>query len=142
MAGSLVDFLQTVASKQFQQGDVIFREGDQPDDTMYFVFGGEVGIFKNRPEGERKINHLVPGMFFGEMALVNSRPRLATARVLTSTARLAMINKDILLKLAGRRPQFLFNLLKYSVSRLLAGEDKLQRVKEEYQTIKRQRGIP
>ena len=141
MSNRLVEFLQKVGSKEVAQGEELFRDGDTPDDSMYFIFSGEVGIFKKRPDGEKRINTLGAGSFFGEMALVNSRPRLATARVLTSTARVAVINKEMLLKLAGSSPQFLFNLLKYSVSRLLAAKDKLQRVREELQVEKRNRGV-
>ena len=135
-----MEYLQQVQPRELIQGQELFREGEPPDDTMYFLLSGEVGIFKNRPEGERRINSLSAGSFFGEMALVNNRPRLATARVISSTARVGVMNKDILLKLAGSSPQFLFNLLKYSVSRLLAGEDKLQRVREELRMEKKGRG--
>lgn len=141
MANRVAEYLQQVKPRELIQGQELFREGDPPDDCMYFILSGEVGIFKSRPEGERRINSLSAGAFFGEMALVNSRPRLATARVISSSAKVGVMNKDILLKLAGSSPQFLFNLLKYSVSRLLAGEDKLQRVREDLRAEKKSRGL-
>lgn len=141
MQKRVVEYLQQMQSRELIEGQELFQEGAPPDDTMYFLLSGEVGIFKKRPEGERRINSLSAGSFFGEMALVNSRPRLATARVISSRARVAVMNKDILLKLAGSSPQLLFNLLKYSVTRLLAGEDKLQRVKEELRNEKKARGM-
>jgi CRP-like cAMP-binding protein len=141
MNPKVLEFVQRVGARDFASGQVLFREGDLPDNTMYFILSGEVGIFKNRPGGEREINHLGAGSFFGEMALVNQRPRLATARVVSKDARLVVLNKEILMKLAGGSPQFLFNLLKYSVTRLLAAEDKLQRVKEEVQGARKDRGL-
>lgn len=141
MTNRLVETLQQIQSRELIEGQELFREGDAPDNTMYFILAGEVGIFKSRPEGERRINSLSAGAFFGEMALVNNRPRLATARVISSRAKVGLMNKEILLKLAGSSPQFLFNLLKYSVTRLLAGEDKLQRVKEELRMEKKARGL-
>jgi len=141
MQKRVVEYLQQMQSRELIEGQELFQEGAPPDDTMYFLLAGEVGIFKKRPEGERRINSLSARAFFGEMALVNNRPRLATARVISSRARVAVMNKDILLKLAGSSPQLLFNLLKYSVTRLLAGEDKLQRVKEELRSEKKARGL-
>ena len=79
---------------------------------------------------------LGPGKFFGEMALIHERPRLATARVISPTAKLALMDRAILLKLAGSSPEFIFYLLRHAVERLLAAEDKLQRVREEIQLLK------
>jgi len=105
-----------------------------PDDTMYFVLSGDVGIFKKRAGVDHEMERLSTGAFFGEMALINERPRLATARVLSVEARLARMNREVLLKLAGVSPEFVFMLLKHAITRLLAAEDKLQRVREELST--------
>ncbi|MCB1323356.1 MAG: cyclic nucleotide-binding domain-containing protein, partial [Leptospiraceae bacterium] len=133
MNQKVLEAVQKLAARDYPQGHVIFREGEAPDNTMFFVFRGEVGIFKMRAGKEREINRLKPGTFFGEMALIHERPRLATARVTSPAARLAVMDRSVLLKLAGSSPQFLFYLLRYSVTRLLAAEDKLQRVREELQ---------
>ncbi len=140
-SNKILEYVMKVGSRVFPQGHTIFLEGDPPDDTMYFVFAGEIGVYKKRGSGEEEINRLKPGDFFGEMALVHHRPRLAAARVISPQARLAVMNKSLLLKLAGGSPQFLFNLLRYAVSRLLAAEDKLQNIREDLQNEKRQRGI-
>lgn len=137
----ILEYVQKVGSRVFPQGHTIFQEGDPPDDTMYFVFSGEIGVYKKRGGSEEEINRLKPGEFFGEMALVHHRPRLATARIISPEARLAVMDKALLLKLAGGSPQFLFNLLRYAISRLLAAEDKLQRIREELTAEKRARGI-
>lgn len=137
----ILEYVQKVGSQVFPQGHTVFQEGDPPNDTMYFVFSGEIGVYKKRSGGEEEINRLKPGEFFGEMALVHHRSRLATARIISPEARLAVMNKALLLKLAGGSPQFLFNLLRYAISRLLAAEDKLQRIREDLQNEKRQRGI-
>lgn len=105
-----------------------------PDDNMYFVLSGDVGIFKKRGGVDHEMERLSTGSFFGEMALINERPRLATARVLSREARLARMNREMLLKLAGVSPEFVFMLLKHAITRLLAAEDKLQRVREELST--------
>lgn len=131
MRKEVLETLKTLSSRDFRQGETIFKEGDMPDDTMYFLLTGEIGIMKKRPEGEREINRVSPGSFFGEMALIGNRPRLASARVQSVSAKVAVLNKATFLKLCGTTPQFVLNMLQYAVSRLLAAEDKLQRIKEE-----------
>ncbi len=141
MNPQILQALQKLQATSFKNGDVIYEEGAMPDNTMYFLLAGEIGFYKKRADTEREINRQQPGTFFGEMALVQERPRLATARVLSKEAKMIVMNREILLKLSGSAPQFLFHLLRHSVSRLLAGEDKLQRVREEVEKEKQARGF-
>lgn len=141
MNPQILQALQKLQATTFKNGDVIYEEGAMPDNTMYFLLGGEIGFYKRRGDTEREINRQQPGTFFGEMALVQERPRLATARVLSKEAKMIVMNREILLKLSGSAPQFLFHLLRHSVSRLLAGEDKLQRVREEVEKERQARGF-
>jgi CRP-like cAMP-binding protein len=66
-------------TKTYAAGEIIFAEGDTDNDCMYVVAQGQVEI-----ENSRKFLELIePGGFFGEMALVNDKPRSATARAKT-----------------------------------------------------------
>lgn len=136
MQQEIIDTVCKLNSTTFQKGDVLFKECDIPNDIMYFVFKGEVAIYKLRDGVEKKINQIHPGEFFGEMALIHDRSRLATARIVSDEARLAVINKETLLNMAEHSPEFLFYLLRFSVKRLLAAEDKLQRVKDVCEELK------
>jgi CRP/FNR family transcriptional regulator, cyclic AMP receptor protein len=60
------------------EGQIIFNEGDTGK-LMYLVKTGEVEISKKG----RQIDHVSPGGVFGEMALIDSSPRSATARAKT-----------------------------------------------------------
>jgi CRP/FNR family transcriptional regulator, cyclic AMP receptor protein len=62
----------------FSEGQIIFNEGDTGK-LMYLVKTGEVEISKKG----RQIDHVSPGGVFGEMALIDSSPRSATARAKT-----------------------------------------------------------
>ena len=131
MNPKILQTVQQLHAENFNQGTVLYQEGEAPSNVMYFVFSGELGVFKNRNGQEVEINRMKQGDFFGEMALVYKHPRLATVRVITPTARLVVMNREILQKLAGSSPEFTFYLLRYAVNRLMAAEDKLQRVKEQ-----------
>ncbi|WP_413206604.1 Crp/Fnr family transcriptional regulator [Rhodospirillum sp. A1_3_36] len=67
--------------KTFADGAVLFREGDSPD-CVYMVESGLVDIIIRRPDGGRTvIGTIGKGEMFGEMALIDNEPRMATAEV-------------------------------------------------------------
>lgn len=141
MSPKVIEIVQRITARDIPGGTIIIREGAESTDEMYFVFKGEISIYKIRDGQPREINRIKPGNFFGEMALIQSKPRLATAKVVSESAKLAIIDKPMLLKLAGSSPEFLFYLLRHAVSRLLIAEDKLQAVREELRNEKLKRGI-
>lgn len=67
--------------KFYPAGTVIFEEGDVGD-FLYVVHSGRVEIFQNRPEGKIIIGTVGKGQLFGEMALVDGEPRMASARTM------------------------------------------------------------
>ena len=64
--------------KIFPRGTVLFREGD-PGNEMYVVQSGRVNIAKHVGDVEKVLSSLGPGEFFGEMSILNHKPRSATA---------------------------------------------------------------
>jgi CRP/FNR family cyclic AMP-dependent transcriptional regulator len=64
--------------RDFPRGAVLFREGE-PGNQMYVVHHGRVTITKKVGEVEKILTTLGPGEFLGEMAILNNRPRSATA---------------------------------------------------------------
>ena len=65
-------------------GEILFRDGD-PGDTMYVVRSGRIRVFKEIDGREKTLAFLGGGDFFGEMALLNQKPRTATAEVVEET---------------------------------------------------------
>lgn len=63
----------------FEDGDVIVRQGD-PGDEFFIVEKGNVTVRRwfQQPSDEREVLHLGPGQYFGEIALLTSKPRAAT----------------------------------------------------------------
>jgi len=68
--------------RTFSAGEIVFREGDHADD-MYIIQSGKVKITKKAGKIEKSLSILSDGEFFGEMAVVNHKPRSATAVVIT-----------------------------------------------------------
>jgi CRP-like cAMP-binding protein len=77
--------LDSVASRlllrHVPNGELIFSPGD-PGDAMYFVESGQVEIVSEDEERRETLARLIPGDFFGEMALMTGKSRTVTARAL------------------------------------------------------------
>lgn len=80
-------------------GEDIFRVG-APGDDLYVILRGEVDILDGLGQ---LICRLTEGQFFGEMALLNNRPRNATARAV-SWCELYLLSRDDFERTLGRYP--------------------------------------
>lgn len=76
----------------FNHGDVIFEQGSHGN-SMFIIQSGAIEISCLRGEEKVVITLLEQGDFFGEMALVDSRTRSATAIALCRT-RLLAVHRD------------------------------------------------
>ncbi|MGB8167796.1 MAG: ATP-binding protein [Chthoniobacteraceae bacterium] len=81
-----MDALKKNARKRtFRAGQVVFREGDQGD-ALYVIEEGRVQISALIGNQESRVfSHFGPGEYFGEMAVIDSRPRSATATAAVDT---------------------------------------------------------
>ena len=66
--------------KTCEPGEVLFREGEHGEE-MYVLQEGAIRITKAVKGEEKTLALLGPGEFFGEMAILNAKPRTATAVV-------------------------------------------------------------
>ena len=78
--------------RTFSKGSEIFKEGDTGKE-MYVVQSGKVRISKVVRDVEKTLVDLGAGEFFGEMAILNDRPRSATATV-TEDAELLVVGPE------------------------------------------------
>jgi membrane protein len=75
--------------KSFSPGDTLIEEGDQSE-TAFFLYAGEVGIYKKTESGERKLGTLGEGELFGEMAYLLKEKRTASVRAESDVVVLAL----------------------------------------------------
>jgi CRP-like cAMP-binding protein len=76
----VTDALLERFGKFYPAGTTLFREGDAGSD-MFVIHSGKVELTRRMKDRETILATLPPGEFFGEMAVVNNRPRSATATV-------------------------------------------------------------
>ena len=68
-----------MTDRQFNKGDIIFKEGDSGE-CLYQIKEGVVGIYSAYGEADQQLlTELSAGKFFGEMAVIEAYPRSATA---------------------------------------------------------------
>ena len=103
-------------ARDYAAGTVLFEEG-QPGDFMYVVQHGEVEIRRQVGEIARVLAVLYPGEFFGEMAILNGRPRSATA-VVRTPATLIVIEGRTFEAMLRARPEIAMRIIKSLATRL------------------------
>jgi signal transduction histidine kinase len=88
------------------EGDqVVFSQGDEPD-GMYVVLAGRVKVFLEDSDGnEFELATYGVGGFFGELALLEGRPRSATAKTLGPCECLVLDRAEFMALLARSGPQ-------------------------------------
>ncbi len=105
LLNELVQELGDEARMRYEKGRVIMQEG-QVGVLMYIVLEGKASISMQG----KVIEKIGPGAVFGEMALVEKAPRLASALADTDCSLLA-INRNAFLDLVKTKPQFGMSLL-------------------------------
>ncbi|MGJ4787177.1 cyclic nucleotide-binding domain-containing protein [Leptospira koniambonensis] len=124
---TILDFVHSVFTRVYPKDSFIFKEGEESDGNMYFLFQGHLKVSKNRPDaGDKSIKEVFPGEFFGEIALISGRARAMSVQVLSPSAKLGVLNKGVFEKLEKTSPQFLLLLLKNTFEKLNRAEMKLE----------------
>jgi CRP/FNR family transcriptional regulator, cyclic AMP receptor protein len=98
-------------------GVVVFAQGD-PGSEMFGIVEGSVELTANG----RTIGVLGPDDVFGEMALIDSTPRMATATT-TSPTRVVSIDRQHFLFLVHETPMFALQVMSALAARLRASAE-------------------
>jgi len=115
--GDLKVLQRAAAEKQYASGKEVFKEGDTGD-GVYIVGEGQVQISSLVAENERRVFSLInPGEIFGEMAVLENKPRSASAVAVGDTT-VYFIPRDELLKLVETSPRLALDLLREISNRL------------------------
>jgi len=113
------------SARDFEEGDIVFLEGDDGRE-MYVVVSGEVVVSKKSGKSEVELARLGKGDFVGEMSLLESLPRSATARAVGKTKLLVIHPGGFLLKIR-RDPTFAFEMLQTLSRRIRVTNDNLMK---------------
>lgn len=70
--------------RTFAKGEDVFKEGDAGD-AAFMVESGRVEIWREMDGMRTVLGEVKPGGLFGEMAMINSKPRMASAAAAEDT---------------------------------------------------------
>ena len=105
-------FANSKVIDHFAGGDVVFAEGSTGN-FMYVVVEGTIDIYV----GEKLIDISGPGDLVGEMALIDSNQRSASA-VARTEARLARVDENEFLAMVVDTPFFALHVMRVLVQRM------------------------
>ena len=121
MESSILNLFRHAENIQtFAAGETIFTEGSTGRE-MYVVLEGSVDI----RVGNKTLDVTEPGGVFGEMALIESSVRSATA-IAKSDCTLALVDERQFLRMAERTPLFTLNVMQILAGRLRRMDSMLQ----------------
>ena len=87
----------------FPPGALIFAEGEAGD-CAYILESGHVQVFKTVGDRDVPIGEVSRGGIFGEMALIDDQPRMASARA-TADCACVVVGKDRLAEQLAQAPK-------------------------------------
>lgn len=108
----LLNLINNVDTEFFEAGSTIFEEGSVAN-CMYVVVQGGVSI----KVGNDVIDNAGIGEMFGEMAMVDTRPRSATA-IANVDCKLAVIDERLFLIMVQETPHFALQVMQVMAERL------------------------
>lgn len=110
--------------KTFNPGDIIFCEYE-PGNEMYIIVEGKVLITKIIKDKEATLVTLGEGDIFGEMAIIENRPRTATAIALDGVKALAF-NKEMYQPVIRNTPALAIKLIRKFSNSIVNAQRKIQ----------------
>jgi len=110
--------------KQFPAGTVLFNDGDRGEE-MFIIQSGRVKISKKIRGVEKTLATLEKGEFFGEMAILNDKPRSASAETIDDCEMLVIDRKTFETLLRGN-VEIAIRFIKRLADRLREANDQME----------------
>lgn len=104
--------------RRYKSGEIIFQEGETST-SAYVLVSGQVELAKNNASKPVRLALLQPGEMFGEMGLVDSSPRSATARAVSEVV-VDIVEKDDFIKAVRDTPDVALTVIGNLAERLRA----------------------
>ncbi|NJD18889.1 MAG: GGDEF domain-containing protein [Gemmatimonadetes bacterium] len=116
-------------TQHFRSGtDVV--EGGTPGRSLYLVLDGLVQVIYPSSSGDFELARLGAGDFFGEMALLNDKPRRATVRAL-SPVDVLVLDKEDFRRVVADTPGLAFQLLETLSVRIRNADEQISTLSDQ-----------
>lgn len=127
---SLADIAETAEVRLYKRGDWLCRAGE-PSADAFVLQSGETDVFANKGGRETRIGAMVQRAIIGEIGVITERPRAASVRVRSATARVVAINGERIRRLMKRSPAVAMGMLIGVASYLGAPSERQPEVEED-----------
>ncbi len=107
---SLADIAETAEVRLYKRGAWLCRAGE-PSADAFVLQSGETDVFGVKGGRETRIGSMGQGAIIGEIGVITERPRAASVRVRSATARVVAINGERIRRLMKHSPSVAMGML-------------------------------
>lgn len=123
----------TSQSLHFDDGEILFNEGDRAD-CAYVIMSGEVEIVADSEGTPFVAGTLGANQLFGELGVLTGAPRSATIRARGELVAMR-ISDDIFLKLLAENPEVALDVMRQLSEKLVLSHHQVEELKGELQKL-------
>ena len=114
---ALVEIEQHGSVKSYKKHVIVINQDDETY-SLYVILKGSVKVFVSGEDGrEAVLNHQQAGDYFGDLALIDKQPRVASVMT-TEPSKFMIISREDFLKCLSKNPEIAINLIKPMTSRI------------------------
>lgn len=114
---ALAEIEQHGSVKSCKKNVIVINQDDETY-SLYVILKGSVKVFVSGEDGrEAVLNHQEAGDYFGDLALIDKQPRVASVMT-TEPSKFMIISREDFLKCLSKNPEIAINLIKPMTSRI------------------------
>jgi CRP/FNR family cyclic AMP-dependent transcriptional regulator len=114
---ALTEIEQHGSVKSCKKNVIVINQDDETY-SLYVILKGSVKVFVSGEDGrEAVLNHQEAGDYFGDLALIDKQPRVASVMT-TEPSKFMIISREDFLKCLSKNPEIAINLIKPMTSRI------------------------
>ena len=116
-SAALTEIEQHGTVKSFRKNAIVINQDDETY-SLYVILSGSVKVFISGEDGREAIlNHQSAGDYFGDLALIDKQPRVASVMT-TVASRFMIISRENFMACLSENPEIAINLIKPMTSRM------------------------
>ena len=114
---ALSEIEQHSSVKSFNKNAIVINQDDETY-SLYVILSGAVKVFISAEDGrEAVLNHQTAGDYFGDLALIDKQPRVASVMT-TEPSRFMIMSREDFMACLSKNPEIAINLIKPMTSRM------------------------
>jgi len=114
---ALAEIEQHGSVKSYKKNVIVINQGDETY-SLYVILSGSVKVFVSGEDGrEAVLNHQEAGDYFGDLALIDKQPRVASVMTM-EPSKFMIISREDFLTCLSKNPEIAINLIKPMTSRM------------------------